>query len=56
MLRFGGGGGVCTEAGDEERNVAFEGFDITTFYGSERWQFESDVFGEDRIHREMSEM
>ena len=42
---------VCTEENDEERNVAFEGFDITTFYGSERWQFESDVFGEDRIHR-----
>ena len=48
---------VCTEKSDfassqgEERNVAFEGFDITTFYGSERWQFESDVFGEDRIHR-----
>jgi len=39
---------VCTE---RDSNLAFEGFDITTFFGSERWQFESDVYGEDKVSR-----
>jgi YHS domain-containing protein len=39
---------VCTE---RDSNLAFKGFDITTFFGSERWQFESDVYGEDKVSR-----